>query len=104
MTSKPAFRLPFFVLLFSFCLGADSALADSSHARIIRLSYVQGDVRITHHVSGDPLQSVDNAWESATLNMPIHQGDALATDNGRAEVEFESGNIAFLAENTVLEF
>ncbi|HWZ99939.1 MAG TPA: FecR family protein [Candidatus Dormibacteraeota bacterium] len=72
--------------------------------RIIRLSYVQGDVRIAHDISGDPLQTGDTAWERATLNMPIHQADAIATDNGRAEVEFESGNVAFLAENTVLEF
>jgi hypothetical protein len=104
MTSQRVFRLPFSLLILAFCLAASSTFADSSHARIIRLSYVQGDVRITHNVSGDPLQSGDNAWESATLNMPIHQGDAVATDNGRAEVEFESGNVAFLAENTVLEF
>ena len=104
MTSKATFRLPFFLLLLALGLTANSTLADGSHARIIRLSYVQGDVRITHNVSGDPLQSADNEWEGATLNMPVHQGDALATDNGRAEVEFESGNIALLAENTVLEF
>lgn len=95
-----------FALCFGFVLllSVSSALADTSHVRIIRLSYVQGDVRITHKVSGDPLQSSETTWEAATLNLPIHQGDAIATDNGRAEVEFESGNVAFLAENTVLEF
>jgi len=44
------------------------------------------------------------ALGSCLAQSPIHQGDAVATDNGRAEVEFESGNIAFLAQNTVLEF
>ena len=102
--SVKAFRLIPFLLILGSLLGATTANADSSHARIIRLSYVQGDVRIAHNVSGDPLQSGDTAWERATLNMPVHQGDAVATDNGRAEVEFESGNIAFLAENTVLQF
>jgi len=103
MTSRIAFRsLLFGAFLVLGTVGP--AFADASHARIIRLSFVQGDVRITHNISGDPLQSGNNAWEAATLNLPIHQGDAVATDNGRAEVEFESGSVAFLAENTVLEF
>lgn len=104
MASRTSFRAAVFFGLLAFAVSASSASADTSHARIIRLSYVQGDVRITHNVSGDPLQSSDSAWEVAALNLPIHQGDALATDNGRAEVEFESGSVAFLAENTVLEF
>src|SRR5689334_20800539 len=103
-TSKTAFRSLLSVAVLALFGLASVANADSSHARIIRLSFVQGDVRIAHSVKGDPLQSGDNTWEVASLNLPIHQGDALATDNGRAEVEFESGNIAFLAENTVVEF
>jgi FecR protein len=78
--------------------------ADSSHARIIRLSLVQGDVRFARDVRGDPLTSDKATWEGATLNLPIRQGYVLATDHGRAEVEFENGAMAFLAENTVLEF
>jgi len=78
--------------------------ADSSHARIVRLSLVQGDVRFTRDVHGDPLTSDKAAWEGATLNLPIRQGYVLATGHGRAEVEFENGAMAFLAENTVLEF
>ncbi len=106
MTSQNAFRRLFSLafLPMCFCFSVKPATADTSHARIIRLSYVQGDVRIAHDVKGDPLQSGDAAWERASLNLPIHQGDAVATDNGRAEVEFESGTSAFLSENTVLEF
>jgi hypothetical protein len=106
MTSQTVFRRfsPLAFLPLCFCFAANPAAADTSHARIIRLSYVQGDVRIAHNVSGDPLQSAEGAWERASLNLPIHQGDALATDNGRAAVEFESGTSVFLAENTVLEF
>jgi hypothetical protein len=88
-------------LLFS---GTPPASADASHARIIRLSLVQGDVRFTRDVHGDPLTSEKAVWEGATLNLPIRQGYVLATDHGRAEVEFENGAMAFLAENTVLEF
>lgn len=80
------------------------AAADSSHARIIRLSLVQGDVRVTRDSRGDSLADSSAVWETAEANMPIRQGYALATDQGRAEIEFENGAMAFLKENTVLEF
>ena len=89
------------LLLFA---AAPPTSADASHARIIRLSLVQGDVRFTRDVKGDPLTSDKAVWEGATLNLPIRQGYVVATDHGRAEVEFENGAMAFLAENTVLEF
>ena len=38
------------------------------------------------------------------MNLPVRQGYVLATDSGRAEVEFENGAMAFLNANTVLEF
>jgi FecR protein len=85
-------------------LSASAAPADSSHARVIRLSLVQGDVRFARDVKGDPLAAGKAEWEGAELNLPIRQGYVLATDNGRAEVEFENGAMAFLAENTVLQF
>ena len=90
--------------LFLLFAPAPPASADASHARIIRLSLVQGDVRFTRDVKGDPLTSDKAVWEGATLNLPIRQGYVVATDHGRAEVEFENGAMAFLAENTVLEF
>lgn len=80
------------------------AQADLSHVRIVRVSLVQGDVRFAIKAKGDPLTDPKAAWERAELNLPIRQGYVLATDNGRAEVEFENGAMAFLAENTVLEF
>src|SRR6266403_2292095 len=91
------------VLLISL-LGAHPATADSSHARIIRLSLVQGDVRFARETHGDPLADSSATWETAGLNLPIRQGYVLATDKGRAEVEFENGAMAFLKQNTVLEF
>jgi hypothetical protein len=95
-------------LLFGFfaasCMSW-SANADTSHARIVRLSLVQGDVRFARDVKGDPLNDSSQLnWESAALNLPIRQGYVVATDNGRVEVEFENGALAFLAENTVLQF
>src|SRR5216684_8331487 len=102
MNSRNIFR---FVLLTVFALVFAGWLrADSSHARIIRLSLVQGDVRFARDVHGDPLTSDKATWEAAALNLPIRQGYSLATDNGRAEVEFENGAMAFLGPNTVVEF
>jgi FecR protein len=104
MTSRTLFRLAslsLFSLLFS---AAHPVFADASHARIIRLSLVQGDVRFASDVKGDPLADSNVGWQAAELNLPIRQGYVLATDKGRAEVEFENGAMAFLAENTVLEF
>jgi hypothetical protein len=92
------------ILLSLLFVGARPAAADSSHARIIRLSLVQGDVRFARQTHGDPLADAKATWETAGLNLPIRQGYVLATDKGRAEVEFENGAMAFLKENTVLEF
>ncbi len=91
------------IALIATC-GAAVAYADSGHARIVRLSLVQGDVRFARDVKGDPLADGHGDWEAAVLNLPIRQGYVVATDNGRAEVEFENGAMAFLAENSVLEF
>src|SRR5258706_2934603 len=104
MNSRIILRSIFLTALTLLFGGWFPARADSSHARIIRLSLVQGDVRFARDVHGDPLTSDKATWEGATLNLPIRQGYVLATDHGRAEVEFENGAMAFLAENTVLEF
>jgi hypothetical protein len=96
----------FTLLLLPFLLlpGSPAASADSSHARIIRLSLVQGDVRFTRDAHGDPLSDANAGWEAAIPNLPIRQGYVVATDNGRAEVEFENGAMVFLNEHSVLEF
>jgi uncharacterized protein DUF6600/FecR-like protein len=88
-----------------FCMGLSPALfADNSHARIVRLSLVQGDVRFAPSFRDDPLTDANAGWQAAPLNLPIRQGYVVATDNGRAEVEFENGAMAFLGANTVVEF
>jgi len=104
MLSRLVFRTSVLSLAIAG-FGLAPAWADGSHARIIRLSLVQGDVRFTRDAQGkDPLADSALVWEAAQLNLPIRQGYILATDNGRAEVEFENGAMAFLASNSVLEF
>jgi hypothetical protein len=104
MISRKLIPLILVALLVGLLVWVPSAAAESSHARIIRLSLVQGDVRFARETHGDPLTDPRTVWETAALNLPIEQGYVLATDNGRAEVEFENGAMAFLKENTVLQF
>jgi len=95
--------LVFLALLITFSLPRPVE-ADASHARIVRLSLVQGDVRFARDFHDDPLSDTKAVWEVAPLNLPIRQGYALATENGRAEIEFENGAMAFIGANTVVEF
>jgi hypothetical protein len=104
MTSRILIRSAFLLLFGLLFMGIRPAAADSSHARIVRLSLVQGDVRFTRDVHGDPLSDPKAVWETGILNLPIRQGYVLATDNGHSEVEFENGAMAFLDAHTVLEF
>jgi len=101
-----SYSVGLFALFFVAALSsAPSASADASHIRIIRISYVQGDVRFARDVKGDPLAGNENiTWENAELNLPIRQGFVISTEHGRAEVEFENGSLALIGENTVLQF
>ena len=81
-------------LIFTAPLRADEK--GYSYARIVRLSMVRGDVQITRSGASD--------WEAGIPNMPIQQGFAIGTNNGRAEIEFESGAAMWVAENTVVQF
>ncbi len=103
---KRPFALLFFLPLGLLCAFVPSPTwADSSHARIVRLSLVQGDVRFASEYHKDSLTDSEAAWEVAPLNLPIRQGYAVATDNnGRAEIEFENGAMVFLSSNTPIEF
>lgn len=67
-----------------------------SYARVVRLSLVDGNVLV--------LRPEAENWEEALLNLPIRQGYTISTSNGRAEIEFESGATARIAEDTALEF
>ena len=95
--------MSFALLLIALALPS-LALADTSHIRIVRLSLVQGDVRFAQSFHKDPMTDSSAVWEVAPLNLPIRQGYALATDQGRAQVEFESGAMAFLNAHSVLDF
>jgi uncharacterized protein DUF6600/FecR-like protein len=66
-----------------------------SHARIVRISYVDGQVRIDH----------GSGYESASMNVPVTEHNWLQTrSDGWAEVQFEDGSLLRLAPDTVIAF
>ena len=71
------------------------AFADS-YARIVRLSDVDGTVQIDRN-TGD-------GFEKAIQNMPVTQGVALRTEDGRAEAEFENGSVIRLTPDSQVQF
>lgn len=78
------------------CWASLPARAES-HARIVRLSDVQGAVTIDRN-AGD-------GFEKAFLNMPVTEGMVLQTkDGGRAEIEFEDGSVLRMAPDTKIAF
>jgi len=68
----------------------------SDYSRVVRLSRTDGQVLVSH--------SGGDAWEDAPVNLPLQEGDTLATQGGLAEIEFENGATAYLAENSILQF
>jgi len=76
-------------------LASISAMADS-HVRIVRLSYIEGGVQISHGTGG--------AYEKAIVNLPITEGAKLKTADGRAEVEFEDGSTLRIVADSTVEF
>ncbi|HUO17467.1 MAG TPA: FecR family protein [Verrucomicrobiae bacterium] len=96
MSRRPLSPFSISLALASLIILMLPAFADS-HARIVRLSDVQGTVQI------DKNSSV--GFERAFLNFPITQGTQLRTGtDGRAEVEFEDGSTVLLAPNTTVQF
>ena len=105
-------RFNFWIAPLSVAVLLAAALAarasEVSHARIVRLSYSQGAVEyreaaapVDYAGPGEPAAPV---WQKAIANIPIREGMSLATGDGRAEVEFESGAMAWISSNTILEF
>ncbi len=97
---KPTPRmLPRLVGAFlSVLLAAPSAFAQVySHARIVRLSFVEGTVS---------LQRPDMPeWAQAPVNTPLQEGFKLSTAEGSfAEVEFENASTARVGQLSLVEF
>lgn len=68
-----------------------------SHARVVRLSFVEGEVT---------LQRPDvQGWAEAPVNTPLQQGFKLFTgENSYAEIQFENGGAIRLGQLSQLDF
>ena len=72
-----------------------ASTAGYSSARIVRISYVSGQVSIDH----------GQGYESATMNVPVTERNWLKTaSDGWAEVQLEDGSLVRLAPDTVVAF
>ncbi len=78
-------------------LAGAAVAQDYSHARIVRLSFVEGPVSV---------QRPDvQEWAEAPVNTPLQEGFKLATgENSFAEVQFENGSTVRLGQLALLEF
>jgi FecR protein len=93
-------QLKYLAALMAF-LGLSLSLMPAARAqdvdsvRVVRLSRAEGQVLVSHPGS--------DAWDEAPVNLPLQEGDSLETQGGLAEIEFENGATAYLAENSVLK-
>ena len=76
--------------------------SDATYAQIVRISYVEGDVRIARGEQNE--KPAGAAWEQAVADLPLETGFSLVTGNGRAEIELEDASTMYLGENSVLIF
>jgi hypothetical protein len=83
--------------------AAATTAAAQSEPQLVRISYMQGDVRFNRGDSKQP--NLKKPWQQANVNLPIAENHALATGaDGRAVIEFESGSVIYVAENSVVLF
>src|SRR5713101_7753738 len=85
-----------FIALAVLLITPASRAGEYSHARVVRLSLVEGDVQV--------MNADQPGWQKAIVNMPVREGMSIATAQGRAEIEFESEATTRIADNTVLQF
>jgi hypothetical protein len=76
--------------------------SNATYAQIVRIGYVEGDVRIQRGAANGKADI--GSWEKAVADLPLETGFSLATGAGRAEIEFENASTLYLGENSVLTF
>ncbi|HTH51502.1 MAG TPA: DUF6600 domain-containing protein, partial [Pyrinomonadaceae bacterium] len=112
---RPLFSLAFLLLLV--CVGSISALAATPAQRInipdngaviddddkpevtdrvARVSFLEGTAKVRRDGSQD--------WEAVTLNLPLVEGDEIATENGaKVEIQFAKNQHVRIAEESSLK-
>ena len=83
-------------------VSPSNAASSQTYDQIVRLSLVEGDVRVSRGKEGE--HATGGAWGEAVANLPIESGFSLVTGTGRAEIEFEDASTIYLGDNSVLTF
>jgi uncharacterized protein DUF6600/FecR-like protein len=90
-------RLLLLFAAFACLAAAAPLLLADSNVRIVRLSYVDGEVQID--------QRDGQGFQTAFMNMPVTPGTRIETKaDSRAEIELEDGSTIRLAPDTLIEF
>ncbi|MDX6271683.1 MAG: hypothetical protein QOD28_2906 [Acidobacteriota bacterium] len=105
--TKSSLTLAVLALLFTlltaptqlFAAPFDEEIDDAGYeesARVVRISLLSGDVSVR--------RAGDKGWEKATLNLPLVEGDRLATGaNSRLEIQIDARNFVRLGEYATLD-
>lgn len=99
---RPFTLLVLFVTLPALASAKPGIAKKRTYPEIVRISYLQGDVRIARGKANDGVQRAP--WEVAVAGLPLRTGYSLATGNGRAEIELEDASTFYLAEHSLLLF
>src|ERR1700739_4718947 len=109
MFGRPLMRSPFFrpvCLLFCSSLllinPMPAASQEQNEPQLARINYAQGEVKFSPGRNGKP--DLNSEWMQAESGLSLDEGYSLATEDGRATVEFENGSVAYLSERSVLQF
>ncbi|MFZ1083645.1 MAG: hypothetical protein WAN35_01625 [Terracidiphilus sp.] len=74
--------------------------SDATYAQIVRISYMEGDVRVARGPENE--KATGATWEKAAANLPLESGFSLVTGSGRAEIELEDASTLYLGDHSVL--
>jgi hypothetical protein len=101
---SPFFRVA--GVVFIGCAVLANAIPSKSQEKaepqLVRITYTHGAVKFSPGKNGRPNLQTD--WMAAPTGMTLEEGDTLATEDGRAVMEFEDGSTVYLAEHSVLQF
>jgi hypothetical protein len=103
MRNRLAFQLALAGMLLlpaSTFPASKTAAEPTTEAQIVRLSLVDGDVRIARDQQQGQARNAD--WEKAVSGLPLESGFSLATGDGRAVIELQDASTLYLGPNSVL--
>jgi hypothetical protein len=90
------------IFVLAFALPPATFASAERNSREVRVSFVQGDVRLSR---GDGKRvDLRKDWEEAQSGQLVEKGFAVATSAGCAEIEFENGSRVYLAEDSLIYF